>query len=113
MRGFRRLVANIEDLDAAKADARAARARLTATVKEIQARATPSQLLDEALDGVRTRSSELLQSAGDAARKRPGTIAATAAGIALLLARKPLARLGRKLLRRDKETADTDRQFNP
>ncbi len=113
MRGFRRLVANIEDLDAAKADARVARERLTATMREIQARTTPSQLFDEALDTVRTRSSELIQTAGGAARKRPGAVAATAAGIALLLARKPLMRLGRKLLRRGEETADADRQFNP
>lgn len=113
MNGFKRLVANIENLDDAKAEARAARARLMTTVQQIQARTTPAQLLDEALTTVKTRSTELVQNAGEAARKRPGAVVAGAAGIALLLARKPLSRLVHKLLHRGEETADTDRQFNP
>jgi hypothetical protein len=33
--------------------------------------------------------------------------------VAVLLARKPLARLGSRLLRRGEETADADPPFNP
>lgn len=113
MKGFRRLVADIEDLDAAQADARAARSRLIATVEAIQARAAPARLLDDAIATVRTRSTELAHSAGDAVRKRPGTAAAVAAGIGLLLTAGPLARLTQRLLRRGEETAEPDHQFNP
>jgi hypothetical protein len=113
MSGFRSLVAGIEDLDDAKSDARTARARLMGTVEEIQARMAPAQLLDEALTAARTRSTDMVQSASRAAKERPATVAAAVAGVAVLLARKPLARLGARLLRRGEETADTDRQFNP
>ncbi len=113
MRGFRRLVADIEDLDAAQAEAHAARSRLIATVEAIQARAAPARLLDDALTTVRTRSTELAQSAGAAVRKRPATVAAVAAGIGFLLTAKPVTRWTRRLLRRNEETAAPDRQFNP
>lgn len=113
MSGYRRLVAGIENLDEAKADARTARARLIGTVEEIQARIAPSNLLDDALTGLRTRSADLAESAGRAARQRPGAIAAVAAGVALLLARKPIARLGGKLFRRGEETPDADRKLHP
>jgi hypothetical protein len=113
MSGFRSLVAGIEDLDDARSDARTARARLMGTVEEIQARMAPSQLLDEALSTARARSADMVQSASRAAQERPAIVAAAVAGVAMLLARKPLARLGSKLLRRGEETADTDHQFNP
>lgn len=113
MKGFRRLVADIEDLPAAQAEARAARSRLMATVEAIQARAAPSRLLDDAITTVRTRSTELAHSASDAVRKRPVTVAAVAAGVGLLLAAGPLARWTRLLRRRGNETAPPDRQFTP
>lgn len=113
MRGFRRLVADIEDLPAAQAEARAARSRLMATIEALQARAAPQRLLDDAIGTVRTRSTELAHSAGDAVRKRPGTIAAIAAGMGLLLAAGPLTRWTRKRRRRADETASPDHQFNP
>jgi len=113
MKGFRRLVADIKDLDDAQAEARAARSRLIATVEAIQARAAPARLLDDALTTVRTRSTELAHSAGDAIRKRPATVAAVAVGIGFLLTAGPFARWTRRLLRRDKETPAPDRQFNP
>lgn len=113
MRGFRRLIADIEDLPAAQAEARAARSRLMATVEALQARAAPSRLLDDAIGTVRTRSTELAHSAGDAVRKRPVMVATIAAGIGLLLAARPLARWIRRRPRHGDETAAPDRQFNP
>lgn len=113
MNPLRKLFAGIDDLAAAKADARVARARLLGTVQEIQARLTPANLLDEAMTEVRSRSAHMIENAGRAARERPGTIAAVAAGIGLLLARRPLARLGAKLLRRgEEETPGPDHQFS-
>ncbi|NIJ32106.1 DUF3618 domain-containing protein [Sphingomonas oligoaromativorans] len=112
MSALSRLFAGINDLDAAKADARAARARLLGTVEEIQTRMTPANLLDEAMAAARARSTEMVENAGRAARDRPATVAATVAGIGLLLARKPLLRLGAKLLHRGEETPDADHQFS-
>lgn len=109
---LRKLFANIENLDAAKADARVARTRLLGTVQEIQSRITPANLLDDAMTAARARSTELVENAGRAARDRPATVAATVAGIGLLLARKPLLRLAGKLLHRREETPDADHQFS-
>jgi ElaB/YqjD/DUF883 family membrane-anchored ribosome-binding protein len=113
MKGLRRLVADIEDVDSARARADAARVRLKATIDEIQARAAPSRLLDDALAGVRTRSVEIARSTGDAVRKRPVATAATGVGIGLLLTAGPLTRLIRRLRRGKEATSAPDRQFNP
>jgi ElaB/YqjD/DUF883 family membrane-anchored ribosome-binding protein len=112
MNPVRRLFAGIDDIDAAKANARVARTRLLATVEEIQARMTPANILDEAMTAARARSSEMVGNAGRAASERPATVAATVAGIGLLLARKPLLRLAMRFLHRDKETPDADHQFS-
>jgi ElaB/YqjD/DUF883 family membrane-anchored ribosome-binding protein len=112
MNPLRRLFAGIDDLDAAKANARTARTRLLATVEEIQARMTPANILDEAMTAARARSSEMVGNAGRAARDNPATVAATVAGIGLLLARKPLLRLGARFLHREKETPGADHQFS-
>ena len=95
---MRRLFSNINDVDVAQSRVDAARGRLMATIEQIQQRIAPSSLMDEAIEQVKTRSSELAQSAGQVVRERPATVAATAAGIGLLLAAKPLSRLfgGRK-----------------
>jgi ElaB/YqjD/DUF883 family membrane-anchored ribosome-binding protein len=90
---LRRLFADISDVDVAQSEVDSARGRLMATVEQIQQRIAPSTLMDEALEQVKTRSSELAQSAGKVVRDRPATVAATAAGIGLLLAAKPLSRL--------------------
>ena len=95
-----RLFAGIDKLDEAENDVALARLRLSETVDEIQSRLAPSQLLDGALDGIKTRSIDLAETASDVVRDRPGTVAAGAAGVVLLLARKPIARLARRLFSR-------------
>jgi ElaB/YqjD/DUF883 family membrane-anchored ribosome-binding protein len=90
---LRRLFADISDVDVAQSEVDSARGRLMATVEQIQQRVAPSTLMDEAIEQVKTRSAEFAQSAGQAVRERPATVAATAAGIGLLLAAKPLSRL--------------------
>lgn len=91
-------------VEAAQSQVDAARGRLMATVEEIQQRIAPSTLMDEALDQVRSRSTELAQSAGRIARERPATVVATAAGIGAVLARRPLARLAARIFGRKQET---------
>ncbi|MBA2936215.1 DUF3618 domain-containing protein [Sphingomonas sp. CGMCC 1.13654] len=90
---LKRLFSNINDVDVAQSQVEAARGRLMATIEQIQQRIAPSTLMDEAIEQVKTRSTELAQSAGKVVRDRPATVAATAAGIGLLLAAKPLSRL--------------------
>ncbi len=89
-----------DKLGQAEIDVALARAQLLGTVEDIQARLAPSQLLDDVIDGVKTRSADLAESASDVVRDRPGTVAASAAGVALLLARKPIGRLARKIFSR-------------
>jgi ElaB/YqjD/DUF883 family membrane-anchored ribosome-binding protein len=85
----------------AQRDADAARARLSATLEQIQAQLAPSRIMEETMDTVRTGSAELARNAAEVARERPGVVAGAAAAGALLLLRKPLARL----FRRKKETS--------
>lgn len=100
MTARRRLFAGIDKLDEAENDVAIARAQLSVTVDEIQARLAPSQLFDDALTEVKTRSADLAETAGEVVRDRPGAVAASAAGVALLLARKPIARLARRIFSR-------------
>ncbi|MDH7637601.1 DUF3618 domain-containing protein [Sphingomonas oryzagri] len=95
---LKRLFSNINDVDVAQSQVDAARGRLMATIEQIQQKIAPSTLMDEALEQVKTRSAELARSTSQVVRERPATVAATAAGIGLLLAAKPLSKLfaGRK-----------------
>jgi ElaB/YqjD/DUF883 family membrane-anchored ribosome-binding protein len=101
---IQRLFSDASDVDAAQANVDAARGRLTATIEEIHLRISPSNLMDEALTQVRTRTADLAESAGQVVRERPATVAAGVAGIGLLLAGKPLARLASRLLDKSHET---------
>jgi hypothetical protein len=100
MTARRPLFAGIDKLDEAENDVMLARARLLETVDEIQARVAPAQLLDDALNGVKARSADIVETAGGVVRDRPGTVAASAAGVALLFARRPIARLARRIFSR-------------
>jgi len=113
MKSLAKLLAGAGDVETAAAEVRAARERLTATVAEIQARAAPSHLVDETLATVRTRSAEFVETASRAARARPLLSGGILAGIALLVLRRPLWRLGYGLWRRRKETTRADSSFHP
>jgi ElaB/YqjD/DUF883 family membrane-anchored ribosome-binding protein len=92
--------ADVNDLGAAEAQSAAARAQLGDTLDGIKQRLAPASLLDEAIDGVKTRSADLAETASNAVRDYPGTTAAGAAGFALLVARRPVTRLLRRLFSR-------------
>lgn len=95
---IKRLFSNVSDVDLAQSEVDSARGRLMATIEQVQQKIAPSTLVDEALEQVKTRSTDLARSTGQLVRERPATVAAAAAGIGLLLAAKPLSRLfaGRK-----------------
>ncbi|WBO21259.1 DUF3618 domain-containing protein [Sphingomonas abietis] len=90
---LKRLFSNVNNVEAAQAEADAARGRLVATIEEIHLRISPRNLMDEAMSQVRTRSAGIAQGASVIVRERPATVAAGAGVIALLLAAKPLARI--------------------
>jgi hypothetical protein len=100
MSARRSLFAGIDKLDEAETDVALARARLLETVDEIQARIAPARLFDDALSGVKARSADLAETAGEVVRDRPGAVAASAAGAALLLAHKPIMRFARRIFSR-------------
>lgn len=83
---------SIEALQQAKHDAVAARARFFDTLGEAQQRLKPGNLANEAWTGVKNKSAAAAGNAVAAAKKRPGTVALVLGGLALLLARKPIAR---------------------
>lgn len=101
---LQRLFSNVSNVEAAQAEVDAARGRLVATVEEIHLRISPRNLMDQAMAQVRTRSTGIAQSAGNIVRERPGIVVVGAAAIALLLASRPLARIGSAYLHRPKET---------
>ena len=69
-----------------------ARARLDSTLGALQHRLKPANLAGEAWDGVKGKSADLAEGALEAARKRPGAVAAAVAAIGLFLAREPIKR---------------------
>lgn len=91
MSPIKRLFSNVSDVDLAQSEVDSARGRLLATVEQIQQRISPSTLVDEALDQVKTRSEDIARSATAAVRKRPATAAATASGLTMMLLAKPLS----------------------
>jgi hypothetical protein len=84
------------ELEAAAAEALAARARLTATTEELRKRLDPETLLDEARSGMAHGARELAETAQEAARRRPGAVAGGAAVVLLFLLNRPIRRLFRR-----------------
>jgi hypothetical protein len=82
------------------------RARLTATLGELQARVAPSSLANEAIDELRTRSTDLAEGASRLARRNPGAVAGTVAAAILLLVRKPVWSLLRRITGNKKTRPD-------
>lgn len=110
---LQRLFASVPEIDVAQAEVTEARAHLLGTIEEIQQRLAPRNLVDEAITQVRTKSADLAESAGRTVRERPATIATGAAGLALLLAHKPLGRLASKFLRHREETPERIARSTP
>ena len=73
------------NLIAAEAGRIAARQRLFGAVDRVKARLTPGSLADEAMNGIADRATEI-------AGRRPMTFLIAAGAVALMVARRPLAR---------------------
>jgi hypothetical protein len=78
------------DLAEAKREAERARARLAATLAELQARLKPATLASNAWEGVKDKSGELADDAVQAVKGRPVAVSAALAAFTLFLARAPI-----------------------
>lgn len=107
---IKRLFSNVSSVEAAQAEVDTARGRLVATVEEIHLRISPTNLMDEAMTQVRTRSADLAQSASQVVRERPATLAGGAVAIGLLLGHRPIAKLATRLIGRREETPQPQRR---
>jgi hypothetical protein len=81
------------DLANAKLEVVAARERMLESVHALQARLAPASLAGDAWDDIREKGGEVAGRIGRAAARRPVATGAAVAGVAALLARKPLWRL--------------------
>lgn len=78
-----------ERVDRARREAEAARAQLMGDVHSLQDRLRPTNLAEEAVETVKAKSCRAVK----VAQRNPLAISAGAAGVLLLIARKPIARL--------------------
>jgi ElaB/YqjD/DUF883 family membrane-anchored ribosome-binding protein len=90
-------------LSEARIEEKLARARWFDSVETAQARATPSNIADEAFEQVKEHAARAVAQVGDAVRQRPGTLVAAGAAIGLFLFRKPIAKAVTKSLRKRRE----------
>lgn len=78
------------DLALAKVRAEAARARLAATLVDLQARLNPKALAREAVGELKEAAQEIARDGLDSLKRHPVTLAGAAAAIGLFMARRPI-----------------------
>ncbi|MEO5640297.1 MAG: DUF3618 domain-containing protein [Sphingomicrobium sp.] len=74
----------------ARGEAEAARDQLMGTVEAIKLRLAPATIAHEAWEGTKEKGVEVAGSAVTAVKDRPAIAAGVAAGVGLILARKPI-----------------------
>jgi len=89
------------ELAQAEIKSREARARLTATLVDIQSRINPRALARDAIDEIRDAGQDAMRTALTAAKRNPGSIMAIAATLVALIARGWIAD---KVMRQPAET---------
>ena len=92
------------ELVQARREAEAARARLAATVAELQQKLKPGNLASNAWEGVKDKSGELADDAVQAVKGRPVAVSAALAAFTLFLARAPIKSAVSRLISGDEET---------
>jgi hypothetical protein len=81
------------DIATARLQAAAARERLLETTHELQSRLSPGTLAGNAWDGLRDRGEAAAETAVETASRYPVATGAAVAGLAALIARRPIGRL--------------------
>ncbi len=88
----------LNEVEQARRNAVAARARLDATLAATRARLHPGSLAGEAWDGVKAKGADLADEAVAAVKARPLAVSAGIGALALFLARGPLTRAAKRLI---------------
>lgn len=96
---------NAADIEQAKRDAAAARARVQTTAGALKQRVSPANLAAEAKDKVVAKTGKVGAKASGAMRKRPAATTVVASLVALILFRKPLGKLRKALFGRKPKPA--------
>jgi len=81
-----------DDLATAKRKAEAARAKLTSTLVDLQARLNPKALMREAAHEVKEAAQELARDGLDTIKRHPITLAGATAAVGIFFARGPCGR---------------------
>ena len=89
---------SLAEIEQAKRDALRARARFEHTLAAVQHRLHPTNLAEEAWDGVKDKGADLADGALQAVKKRPAAVSVALGAFALFLARAPLKRAVRSLI---------------
>lgn len=98
----------------AQARSTAARARLSDTMSQLQARLNPRMLAQDAATGLVEKGKSVAAEGMETARQNPAAVAGGAAALGLVLARRPLTRLLQRLWQSgDDATADTLTSLKP
>ena len=92
-----------DELDAAIRNSELARARLAVTARELQSRLSPRRMVDDAIDGATSSAVGLMESAEEAARRRPRAAASIGIVLGLFVVRKPLRRIVSRIFRRSRK----------
>ncbi|HEY5711851.1 MAG TPA: DUF3618 domain-containing protein [Allosphingosinicella sp.] len=85
-------------IEQAKRDALAARRRFEGTLAAAQDRLRPTNLAEEAWDGVKSKGADMADGAVQAVKKRPGAVSLALGAFAIFLARAPLKRAAQHLI---------------
>ena len=83
-------------ITAARIEVAKRRAALVDTAQALQARLAPATLASEAWEKAKNKGADLAEEAVDAVKARPVAATGIAAGLALFLAREPIAELAAK-----------------
>lgn len=81
---------NTDAIERAKIEAEQARRQLASTMGTMQYRLRPGNLMSDAWDGVRDKSSALADDAVQAVKDRPAAASGVVAAVAIFLAREPI-----------------------
>jgi hypothetical protein len=104
---------SLAGIEHARRESLRARDRFERTLAAVQQRLRPTNLAEEAWDGVKGKGADLADGALQAVKKRPGAVSMALGAFALFLARAPLKRAVTRLISSDEsdegnEAADAE-----
>ena len=101
---------NVAEIEQAKREAVLARARFEQTLAAVQRWLKPSNLAEEAWDGVKDKGADLAGGALQAVKSRPKAVSLVLGAFAVFLARAPLKRAVTRLISGDDDDQGNDHE---